>query len=201
MTFYMTPGYHTWDPSIVVFFSFAVFFAMIFADAGYALMLGADTGFDVAQAESHPQRHPHAEPVFGSGCCVGSVRRHGRKLLRREPAEGSVLSSLKVLDMKDQGGMMCLSIIVGVLHLVLANLVTAWRYRRSLPFSRSAGLGGDDSGWPDRGVPIRRRRPAGTALPIDIILLAGGAGPFCSSAASVRFLPALLPGACDCLTG
>ena len=37
--FYETPGYRDWDPSIVVFFSFAIFFAMIICDAGYALVL------------------------------------------------------------------------------------------------------------------------------------------------------------------
>jgi len=40
VNFYMTPGYWTWDPSSVVFVSFAVFFAMIMADAGYAAVLG-----------------------------------------------------------------------------------------------------------------------------------------------------------------
>lgn len=40
VTFYETPGYRDWDPSVVVFFSFAMFFAMILADAGYALVLG-----------------------------------------------------------------------------------------------------------------------------------------------------------------
>ena len=38
--FYMTPKYWLWDPSIIVFFSFALFFAMIFADAGYSATLG-----------------------------------------------------------------------------------------------------------------------------------------------------------------
>ena len=37
----MTPGYRTWDPSVVVLFSFAAFFAMILSDAGYAVMLAA----------------------------------------------------------------------------------------------------------------------------------------------------------------
>ena len=39
VTFYMTPGYQTWDPSGVTFVSFAIFFAMILADAGYAAVL------------------------------------------------------------------------------------------------------------------------------------------------------------------
>ena len=38
--FYMTPAYRLWDPSKAVFFAFATFFAMIFSDAGYALLLG-----------------------------------------------------------------------------------------------------------------------------------------------------------------
>lgn len=37
--FYMTPSYWLWDPSSVVFASFALFFAMIVADAGYAALL------------------------------------------------------------------------------------------------------------------------------------------------------------------
>ncbi len=40
VTFFMTPGYRAWDPTWVVFFSFAAFFAMILADAGYGLVLG-----------------------------------------------------------------------------------------------------------------------------------------------------------------
>ena len=43
VSFYTTPGYWLWDPSILVFLSFAVFFAMIFADAGYAAVLGIIT--------------------------------------------------------------------------------------------------------------------------------------------------------------
>jgi len=40
VSFYMTPGYWTWDPSPIVFISFAIFFAMILADAGYAAVMG-----------------------------------------------------------------------------------------------------------------------------------------------------------------
>jgi V/A-type H+-transporting ATPase subunit I len=39
VTFYMTPGYRTWDPSGVTFVSFVIFFAMILADAGYAAVM------------------------------------------------------------------------------------------------------------------------------------------------------------------
>ena len=40
MMFYKTPGYSMWDPSKIVFLAFAVFFGMIFSDAGYGLVLG-----------------------------------------------------------------------------------------------------------------------------------------------------------------
>ncbi len=41
VSFYSTPGYWNWDPSPAVFASFALFFAMILSDAGYALLFGA----------------------------------------------------------------------------------------------------------------------------------------------------------------
>ena len=40
VTFFTIPAYNAWDPSSIVFFSFSLFFAMIMADAGYALLLG-----------------------------------------------------------------------------------------------------------------------------------------------------------------
>src|SRR4029453_6294051 len=40
VTFYMTPAYNMWDPSKAVLFAFALFFAMIIADAGYGVLLG-----------------------------------------------------------------------------------------------------------------------------------------------------------------
>jgi V/A-type H+/Na+-transporting ATPase subunit I len=36
VAFYQMPAYDSWDPSRVLFFSFAAFFAMILSDAGYA---------------------------------------------------------------------------------------------------------------------------------------------------------------------
>lgn len=39
VTFYITPSYHAWDPTSIVFFSFSLFFAMIVADAGYGMIM------------------------------------------------------------------------------------------------------------------------------------------------------------------
>lgn len=36
---YATPGYQEWDPSVSVYFAFAIFFAMIVGDAGYGLVI------------------------------------------------------------------------------------------------------------------------------------------------------------------
>jgi V/A-type H+-transporting ATPase subunit I len=44
VTFYTTPGYWLWDPSTIVLFSFAVFFAMIISDAAYGIVLGIGLG-------------------------------------------------------------------------------------------------------------------------------------------------------------
>ena len=45
ISFFQLPGYRDWDPSGVVFVSFALFFAMILSDAGYAAALGVGLGF------------------------------------------------------------------------------------------------------------------------------------------------------------
>jgi V/A-type H+-transporting ATPase subunit I len=47
------------------------------------------------------------------------------------PPAGSWLASLHILHAEDQGLMMWIAIGVGALHLAYANLVTAWRRRRS----------------------------------------------------------------------
>ena len=41
VTFYQIPGYGDWDPSPVVYVSFALFFGMIVADAAYGAVIGS----------------------------------------------------------------------------------------------------------------------------------------------------------------
>jgi V/A-type H+-transporting ATPase subunit I len=48
------------------------------------------------------------------------------------PGEGSLPAKLKIIDMMNFNVMMQLSILLGVFHLVIANAVTAWHFRRSL---------------------------------------------------------------------
>jgi V/A-type H+-transporting ATPase subunit I len=133
VTFYKTPGYWTWDPSTVVFFSFALFFAMILADAGYALLLGLLLAWKWRKM----------------GATVGA--RRGRNLILALVVFSFVygvlacsyfgtsppgLENLRVFNVEDQAVMMPLSIVIGIMHISLANFITAWRLRgRAQAFS------------------------------------------------------------------
>jgi V/A-type H+-transporting ATPase subunit I len=127
VSFYMTPAYRMWDPSKIVLFAFALFFAMIIADAAYGVLLGgilwAMWKRMGATSSGRGLRGVMLTLVIFSivyGVLLGSY-------FGVEPAEGSWLASLHVLHANDQGTMMWLSIGVGAVHLALANLVTAWR--------------------------------------------------------------------------
>jgi V/A-type H+-transporting ATPase subunit I len=131
--FYITPPYHTWDPTFVVYLSFSFFFAMIMADAGYGFVLGAIlillwrrlSGTDGGRRF----RDFFAFLVLMTivyGMLIGSY-------FGLSPPRGSGLDRL-VLRLNDQplmadrNVMMALSVAIGVLHLSLANAITAWRF-------------------------------------------------------------------------
>ncbi|CAK6695051.1 V-type ATPase 116kDa subunit family protein [Synechococcus sp. BA-124 BA4] len=127
VTFYETPAYRDWDPSIVVFFSFAFFFAMIMADAGYALVLGLVVGLKwKAMGRSPGGRHFRILAAFGlvMGLVYGIL---AGSYFGVEPPAGSFLAQLKLLDLNDFAAMMKLSLVVGCAHLLLANGVVALR--------------------------------------------------------------------------
>ena len=132
ISFYMTPAYNMWDPSKAVLFAFALFFAMIIADAVYGVLLGvilwAMWKRLGATASGRGLRGVMLTLVIFSivyGVLLGSY-------CGVEPAEGSWLGALHILHANDQGMMMWLSIGVGAVHLAGANLVTAWRHRHAL---------------------------------------------------------------------
>lgn len=123
--FYQMPAYRSWDPSRVLFFSFALFFAMILSDAGYAAVLGvALLAFWKRLGESAGGRRFRvlagtiAGASLGWGLLVGSY-------FGFAPAPDSLLGRLHLLEVDDFDTMMRLSIGIGVLHLVLANGVRA----------------------------------------------------------------------------
>ena len=120
--FYQMPAYGTWDPSRVVFFSFAVFFAMILSDAGYALVLGillAAFWRRLGRSETGLRWRKLCSVLVGGsllwGVLVGSY--FGVSL-----SPESFWGRLKLLDLNDFDTMTKLSVSIGVLHLVLAHL-------------------------------------------------------------------------------
>ncbi|GAA0696391.1 V-type ATPase 116kDa subunit family protein [Marinobacterium maritimum] len=128
--FYQMPGYRAWDPSRVVFFSFAAFFALILSDAGYALLLGVVLMFywsrmGLSETGRRLRALGTTLTLFsaGWGVLVGSY-------FGAAPPEPLV--ALKMFDMNDFDSMMRISVLMGAGHLLLANLITAWRCRGRL---------------------------------------------------------------------
>jgi V/A-type H+/Na+-transporting ATPase subunit I len=127
LTFYMTPNYWLTDPSIIIFFSFVLFFAMILADAGYALILGIFLLLMAKKmgntAAGRRMRILFAAIVYASliwGVMVGSY-------FGKEPGQGSMLAWLKLLDLNDYKTMMTIAILIGAFHVILANFMDLLR--------------------------------------------------------------------------
>jgi len=139
VSFYQTPSYRDWDPSLVVFFSFALFFAMILADAGYALVLGVLVAYYWERMGKTPKGCRFrllAVWVLGAsflyGVLVGSY-------FGLSPPPGTLPAGLHVLDLNDFDAMMRISIIIGCLHIVLANGAAAHRIGRFPENARPLG--------------------------------------------------------------
>ncbi len=136
VNFYKTPSYGGWDPSSVVLYSFAIFFAMIISDGGYGLIL--------AMVVAH----------FWKGLSRSVVGRRWRWVLLTlvvativygvlvgsffgiAPGPDTFFSRLAILDINDASAMMTLSITIGAIHVMLGNLMDAGRYGwspRALP--------------------------------------------------------------------
>ena len=151
VSFFQLPGYRSWDPTPVVFFSFAFFFAMILSDAGYAALLGgvlllrwrkwgrSETGIKL--------RGLLVAIIVVSviyGALVGSY-------FGITPPADSALSWLHCLDMNDFDSMMLLSLIMGVLHLLIANAIKSCFVPRGFqalaPWGWNALIGGGFAVW------------------------------------------------------
>jgi len=137
--FYQTPNYYSWDPSIVVFFSFALFFAMILSDAGYAAFFMGILAFKWQRMGRTIQGMRFRMLLFITliasaiwGMMVGSY-------FGFAPAPEQLAGKLRVLDINDFDTMMRISIFVGVAHITLANLVHAYQLKHKT--TRFAALG------------------------------------------------------------
>ena len=187
VSFYTTPQYWLWDPSTIVFFSFAVFFAMIFADAGYSALMGlVIAGFWKKMGRSNTGRRLRMLSLFmvGAGIVYGVMV---GSYFGVSPEQDSVVARFRIIDMMDFDLMMQLSILLGVFHLVLANGFTAWNFRHSLkafnPLSWALVFAGGTliwQGFAHAGVPASMKVTGlvvmGLGL-IGVLLFTGTEGP------------------------
>ncbi|MBI3993790.1 MAG: V-type ATP synthase subunit I [Candidatus Lambdaproteobacteria bacterium] len=129
--FFQMPGYRIWDPSAVVFFSFALFFAMILADAGYAALLALLLGAfwrRLGRTVRGRRLRSLGSLITGLSLIYGVA---AGSYFGLAPAPESLPGALHVVHMDDYPAMMRLAVSVGVLHLMLAHAITAWRLRGS----------------------------------------------------------------------
>jgi V/A-type H+-transporting ATPase subunit I len=141
VTFYMTPSYSAWDPTWLMYVSFSLFFAMIMADAGYGVVMAVVLALMTKKLRaSEGGRRMYGLLVaivaltIGYGVLIGSY-------FGAAPPTGGWLDSLVWKRngssiMNDQSSMMLLAAAIGVIHLAVANLISAWNSR-----GRSRALG------------------------------------------------------------
>jgi len=139
VTFYMTPGYQTWDPSAVTFVSFVIFFAMFLADAGYAAILGIILMLmwkKMGRSSSGCRFRPLLLSVVAASLFFGAL---AGSYFGVTPSEESWLGKLHVLEVSDTNRMMMISVVIGIFHIVLANVMNAYRYEHWLDRLPSLG--------------------------------------------------------------
>lgn len=122
---YQLPDYRSWDPSVHLYLSFALFFAMILSDAGYALLLAVGLALSwkkLPAAMAGLLRFMLAGAAIW-GVMVGSYFGY-------EAPAPSLLNQLAVIDLNDYNAMMQLSVLIGVGHIILANLSVALSQRQ-----------------------------------------------------------------------
>ena len=168
VAFYMTPSYWLWDPSSVVFLSFALFFAMIVADAGYALLLaGIVILYRKRLAASAAGRRWRVmlSVLAGATAVYGML---AGSYFGVTPPEDSPLSLLHVLDLGDFTVMMTLSVIIGASHISYACLMDGLRYlhwpQRLPPFGWAGAVLGGLFAWLGMQFEIPRLQEGGIAI-------------------------------------
>lgn len=137
--FYKTPAYREWDPSVIVFYSFVLFFSMIMADAGYGLVLAAVVAFfwrRMGRGATGLRLRKLAAWLAGGTIAFGVL---SGGYVGFAPPEGSLLRLIDVIDLNDIDAMMKLSITIGVGHVVLASVIKA--SRAATPSARYQALG------------------------------------------------------------
>ena len=147
--FFQTPNYRAWDPGNLVFYSFSLFFAMIMSDAMYSFLFGLIVFMfrgKLSQSEAGTRLMKLAYFMSGLGIVWGVAI---GSYFGASP--GGVLNSVSFIDLNDYNAMMKLSVVIGVLHLIVANTMTAIVNRGSsyalAPLGWAGIMGGGLSIW------------------------------------------------------
>ncbi len=169
VNFYQTPAYRSWDPGLVVFGSFALFFAMILADAGYAILLGTVGIFAwrrLAGSATGRRIRLLGAVVLATSLVYGVL---AGSYFGLAPPAGSLLAALAVIDVSDFEMMMRVAVVIGVLHIAIGNAMLAWLSRTTrlvfVPLGWIVTLAGGLTLW-----------LSGTESMLGRLLLAGGFG-------------------------
>ncbi|MBL7478431.1 V-type ATP synthase subunit I [Legionella bononiensis] len=140
VNFYQTPGYHALDPSLMVFFSFSIFFAMILADAGYGIVLAVFTligwkRIGTYNAGSWLRPLLVVISIFSIiyGVLLGSY-------WGIEPKSGTFLAQFKILNINNFKSMMELVLFIGCLHLCIASGLRSWYAQTHYERMESLGI-------------------------------------------------------------
>jgi V/A-type H+-transporting ATPase subunit I len=151
VNFYQTPGYWTWDPSSVVLVSFALFFAMILSDGGYAALLGLLTLFlwkRLGKSDGGRRFRNLLAALSVTSLAYGVLV---ASYFGVSPGKDSFLGKLQVFDVKNYSFMMMLSVVIGVTHLVIANIMESHRRGRTVaalpPLGWAMGILGGFGLW------------------------------------------------------
>ena len=151
VSFYQTPAYAAWDPSQIVLVSFALFFAMILGDAGYGLALGVALGLfwrRMGKNDLGRRMRDMMAMIVALSVAYGAL---AGSYFGVTPRSDSLLGWLHVLDLDDFDVMIRLSIIVGAVHVTVANTMRAlnhddWR-DRVIPIAWNAVIAGSLALW------------------------------------------------------
>lgn len=124
--FYQTPGYRDWDPSVIVYISFVIFFGMIMTDAGYGLLLLGVLYLYRKRFDGSAQSRRLLRMAMWLMASVTAFGVATGSYFGLAPPEGSFLAKLKFMNLKDVDTMMKLTLTIGVVHIVLANLMRSF---------------------------------------------------------------------------
>jgi V/A-type H+-transporting ATPase subunit I len=131
--FYQVPGYYGWDPSKLLFASFSLFFAMILADAGYGLVLSIMLLLYWKKfSTSAKMKSYRLLAISLTGCTILYGMLVG-SYFGITPQANTLLGAAHILDIDNFDVMMKLSIIIGAIHIGIANISMAYvtRHKRS----------------------------------------------------------------------